>query len=190
MSKIFFHKFPVTSQVFYKSKFTFALVNLKPIVPGHVLVVPLRVVPRLKDLSPEESVDYIMTVQLIHSFIEKVYKADSLNLAMQDGVAAGQSVPHVHTHIIPRYLNDGYGDGIYELLESHEQDLHSFFQMAVKKMQVARDEDRKPRSMEVMEKEAEWLRAELGEFIKSREALQSAEAKDVGGLLQSRDQEA
>ncbi|KAH3670673.1 hypothetical protein OGAPHI_001188 [Ogataea philodendri] len=164
MSKILFYKFPVTSQVFYQSKHSFALVNLKPIVPGHVLVVPLRVVPRLKDLTTEESIDYMMTVQLIHQFIEKVYKADSLNLAMQDGVAAGQSVPHVHCHIIPRYLNDGYGDRIYDLLETHEHDLNGFFQQAVKKMAVARDEDRRPRSMEVMEKETQWLKKELANF--------------------------
>jgi HIT domain len=49
-----FAQFVVTSQTFYTSNLCAALVNLKPIVPGHSLVIPLRVVPRYVDLSPEE----------------------------------------------------------------------------------------------------------------------------------------
>lgn len=131
-----------------------------------VLVVPLRVVPRLKDLNLEESIDYIKTIQLIHRFIEKLYKADSLNIAMQDGIAAGQSVPHVHTHIIPRYLIDSYGDGIYDLLEKNENNLNSFYQTYCKPLTVLDDEIRKPRAMEIMQDEANWLSVELEKFIK------------------------
>jgi bis(5'-adenosyl)-triphosphatase len=51
---IHFAQFDVTSQTFYTSKTCAALVNLKPLVPGHSLVIPRRVVPRYVDLSPEE----------------------------------------------------------------------------------------------------------------------------------------
>jgi bis(5'-adenosyl)-triphosphatase len=44
----------VTTQVFYATKLSAALVNLKPILPGHSLVIPRRVVPRYTDLSPDE----------------------------------------------------------------------------------------------------------------------------------------
>ena len=129
--EIYFYRFLVSKQVFYKSRYTYALVNLKPLVPGHVLVVPLRTnVLRFGDLSPEESVDYMHTLQLIHKFIQKVYKADSLNLAIQDGPESGQSVPHLHTHIIPRHKGDGYGDLIHTMLESKdlEREYQEFFQ--------------------------------------------------------------
>ena len=78
----------------------------------------------------EESVDYMHTLQLIHKFIQKVYKADSLNLAIQDGPESGQSVPHLHTHIIPRHKGDGYGDLIHTMLESKdlEREYQEFFQ--------------------------------------------------------------
>lgn len=165
-STLYFYKFPVTSQVFYRSQYCFALVNLKPLVPGHVLVVPNRVVPRLADLTPTESTDFMATVQLIHSFIQKVYKADALNLAMQDGVAAGQSVPHVHCHVIPRYLKDGYGDHIYDLLEENEHNLNgTFFKEVCKPRIIAKDEDRHPRTMDEMTKEADWLKEELAKYI-------------------------
>ncbi|OWB72953.1 pyrophosphatase activity protein [[Candida] boidinii] len=117
-------------------------------------------------LNLEESIDYIKTIQLIHKFIEKLYKADSLNIAMQDGIAAGQSVPHVHTHIIPRYLKDNYGDGIYDLLEKNENNLNSFYQNYCKPLTILEDNDRKPRTMEIMQDESNWLSTELENFIK------------------------
>ena len=115
--EIYFYRFLVSKQVFYKSRYTYALVNLKPLVPGHVLVVPLRT-NVFRRLVAEESVDYMHTLQLIHKFIQKVYKADSLNLAIQDGPESGQSVPHLHTHIIPRHKGDGYGDLIHTMLRA------------------------------------------------------------------------
>lgn len=177
-SKIFFHKFPVNPQVFYRGKYTYALVNLKPIVPGHVLVVPYRRVHRLKMLTREESIDFMDTVQLIHSFIEKVYKADALNIAMQDGIGAGQSVPHVHCHIIPRYLKDGYGDHIYDLLEENEANLNGFFRKVCKERVIAADLDRHPRTMAVMEKEASWLHSQLVEFMKTYKPLEEKDLEE------------
>jgi len=59
--------------------------------------------------------------------IERVYGASSLNIAIQDGVDAGQSVPHVHAHIIPRQRRDldhlGGTDAIYEMLDGEEGDV-------------------------------------------------------------------
>jgi bis(5'-adenosyl)-triphosphatase len=51
---IHFAQFVVTAQVFYSTKLCAAMVNLKPILPGHSLVIPRRVVPRYGDLSTEE----------------------------------------------------------------------------------------------------------------------------------------
>lgn len=117
-SQIYFSKFLVTEQVFYKTEYCYALVNLKPIIPGHVLVVPLRTdVRELSQLTPIENQDYFNTVQLIQQFIRWYYKADSINIAIQDGPEAGQSVPHLHTHIIPRYQLNNIGDKVYEHMD-------------------------------------------------------------------------
>lgn len=116
---IYFSKFLVTEQVFYKTAHTYALVNLKPIIPGHVLVVPLRRdVVELGQLTPVESQDFFNTVQLIQQFIRWYYKADSINVAIQDGPEAGQSVHHLHTHVIPRYRLNNMGDKVYEFIDS------------------------------------------------------------------------
>lgn len=170
-----FYKFPVTSQIFHITKHTFALVNLKPIVPGHVLVVPLRRVPRLSDLPAQESIDFFQTVQRVQKFIAKIYCSDGLNFGIQDGVAAGQSVPHVHCHIIPRYLKDGWGDGIYEALESNEGMMkrdymanEGWWKDACEGMNVENDEDRKPRTMEAMEQETAWLKTEMEKWLQEQ----------------------
>lgn len=161
-----FYKFPVTTQVFHVSKHSFALVNLKPIVPGHVLVVPFRQVPTLEELPEIESIDFFQTVLRVEKFIKKVYTSDALNVAIQDGVAAGQSVPHVHCHLIPRYLKDGWGDGIYQVLEENEGLMRGKWWLQVcEAMQVAKDEERKERTMEVMEKEAEWLKGKMKKWL-------------------------
>lgn len=172
MSEILFYKFPVTPQVFFRSRFTYALVNLKPLVPGHVLVVPLRTsVLRFGDLSSQEAQDYMESLQLIQGFITKVYKADALNLAIQDGPESGQSVPHLHTHIIPRYATDKHDDSIHKQLE--RTDLASAYEeFFLRKAKFQKDpgfisipdEDRRPREMDTMAKEALWLAQELEKY--------------------------
>ncbi|XP_051768010.1 bis(5'-adenosyl)-triphosphatase isoform X2 [Ctenopharyngodon idella] len=81
-----------SSAVFLKTELSFALVNRKPVVPGHVLVCPLRVVERFRDLRPEEVADLFMTTQRVANGIEKHFQASSLTIAIQDGPEAGQTV--------------------------------------------------------------------------------------------------
>jgi len=144
-------------------------VNLKPLLPGHVLVSPRRIVPRFNDLSPAEVQDLFLTVQRVSRTIERVFGASSLNIAIQDGKDAGQSVPHVHAHIIPRKQHDlPEPDAIYAMMESEDGDLERQFTKRdngdVKRARfpaVDADEHRKPRSDEDMANEAEWLADEM-----------------------------
>jgi bis(5'-adenosyl)-triphosphatase len=141
-----------------------------------VLVSPRRVVPRFNDLSAAEVQDLFLTVQKVSRMVERVFEASSLNIAIQDGVDAGQSVPHVHAHIIPRRKDDleekGGTDAIYGMMESEDGDLSK--QLREKESAEvdgkeekkggfpAVDNDaRKPRSDEEMQKEAEWLADEM-----------------------------
>jgi bis(5'-adenosyl)-triphosphatase len=157
-----FGSFNVSGQVFYQTRLSYGLVNLKPLVPGHVLVCPLRVVQRVSCLTTEEAQDFYMTVQKISKVIERYYKADSMNIAIQDGPLAGQSVPHVHCHIIPRRLKDFDDvDEIYRLLDGKEGDLEYAFKTIKEhrsKMRLGVDaEERTPRSTPDMELEAQQL---------------------------------
>jgi len=103
-----------TTEIFFRSELTIAFVNLKPILPGHVLVSPRRVVRRFAELTKEEVTDLFLSVHRIGPVIEKAYGGTALTLAVQDGADAGQSVEHVHVHILPRRMGDfANNDDIY-----------------------------------------------------------------------------
>ncbi|ORX57662.1 fragile histidine triad protein [Hesseltinella vesiculosa] len=140
------------SQIFYQSLHCFGLVNLKPIIPGHVLVVSKRLVPRLNELRPEEAADLMISARNISSVIEKYYKGTSVTFALQDGPDAGQTVPHVHMHIIPRRTED------YENNDDIYSDLNKFEY----RKQGVDHEERKPRSELAMKLEADQLRVLFG----------------------------
>ncbi|GAM25983.1 hypothetical protein SAMD00019534_091580, partial [Acytostelium subglobosum LB1] len=94
------------TEIFMESALSFALVNLKPVLPGHVLICPKRVVKRFYDMTPEEITDLWQTASKVSRVIEKHFDGDGLTFAIQDGKNAGQTVEHVHIHIIPRKRQD------------------------------------------------------------------------------------
>ncbi|OAX83203.1 hypothetical protein ACJ72_02437 [Emergomyces africanus] len=166
-----------STHVFYITPLSFALVNLKPLLPGHVLVCPRRRVPRVTDLSPSETTDLFLTVRRVSRMIERVYHGTSLNIAIQDGPEAGQTVPHVHAHIIPRRKADldqrGGSDAIYEMMEGREGNIARHLgEMAEEKRERERkrkesrfpgvdNDKREPRSEEEMMEEAYGLAKEM-----------------------------
>jgi diadenosine tetraphosphate (Ap4A) HIT family hydrolase len=106
------------AHVFVTTSHSFAFVNLKPVVPGHVLVSPHRVVPRLAGLRSEEVADLFALATRVSCVVEAHYGAGSTTLAVQDGPLAGQTVPHVHVHVLPRRAGDfANNDDVYSELE-------------------------------------------------------------------------
>jgi len=170
-SDIIFGTFVVTSQVFYKTNLSMGLVNLKPILPGHVLVCPRRVVLRYKDMTVEEIMDHALAVQKVTKMLERVHGAAGANIAIQDGGAAGQSVPHVHTHIIPRKLGDlSSADDIYPLMDGDEGNVGKYFDLLQKQRKlseeqktrtVIEDSQRHARTLKDMEEEAKRYMEEM-----------------------------
>ncbi|KAJ3411335.1 hypothetical protein HDV05_002356 [Chytridiales sp. JEL 0842] len=146
------------SEIFLTTPHSLALVNLKPLVPGHVLLIPRRVVPRFQDLNPTEVSDLFTSVQKVGSVVEREFGGSSLTISIQDGVEAGQTVPHVHVHILPRKKGDWEkNDEVYDALEQSEKELRDGLEGRKKRL-IVEDHLRKDRTMEEMEKEAKWLR--------------------------------
>lgn len=139
------------SEVFLTSTLSFAFVNLKPILPGHVLVCPRRIVPRFKDLDNAEVSDLFLLVHKISDRLERIFNGTAMTISIQDGSDAGQSVPHVHVHVIPRRKGDfARNDDIYQEINGWKVDA---------------DEDREPRTLDEMAKEAEFLREQFNATI-------------------------
>ena len=77
-----------------------------PISPGHALVTPLRHGASWSDLTREEKVAMFDGIDIVQKEIEKQHSPDGYNIGINDGVAAGQTIMHVHLHVIPRYAGD------------------------------------------------------------------------------------
>ncbi|XP_076884528.1 bifunctional bis(5'-adenosyl)-triphosphatase/adenylylsulfatase FHIT-like [Bidens hawaiensis] len=133
-------------EVFYSTHLSYALVNLRPVLPGHVLVCPRREVKRFVDLTTEETNDLWISAQKIGKQLENYHKASSLTFTIQDGPHAGQTVPHVHIHILPRKGRDfENNDEIYEAIDEKEKELKKIFDL---------DKERTDRSIDEMAQEA------------------------------------
>ena len=104
-----------------RPRLSYVLVNKKPVLPGHLLVIPKRVAHRFTDLNPDEVQDLFMTVQIVQRMIESFTGANSSTICIQDGKDAGQTVKHVHVHILPRKSGDfAENDDIYDKLQNHD----------------------------------------------------------------------
>ncbi|CAN0876828.1 Bifunctional bis(5'-adenosyl)-triphosphatase/adenylylsulfatase FHIT, partial [Linum grandiflorum] len=127
-------------EVFYSTDHSYAMVNLRPLLP----------VKRFGDLTAAETSDLWLTAQKVGSQLELFHKATSLTFAIQDGPQAGQTVPHVHIHILPRKGGDfENNDEIYDAIDVKEKEL---------KQKLDLDKERKDRSLEEMGQEAEEYR--------------------------------
>ena len=82
-------------QIFYRTTYSYCSCNLKPFVPGHILIIPRRPVPTVDLLTDEEAVDIMMVLKKMTRFIKDYYKTESVTTCIQDGPPAGQTVPHV-----------------------------------------------------------------------------------------------
>ena len=77
-----------------------------PISPGHTLVIPHRHVGSLFALEEAEFAALWPVLQWVRSDLQAEFAPDSVNVGVNDGPAAGQTVPHLHVHVIPRYAGD------------------------------------------------------------------------------------
>lgn len=80
-----------------------------------VLVSPVRPVKRFAEMTHEEVSDLFLCVHRIAPVLQQVHACPALTIAMQDGKEAGQTVEHVHVHMLPRREGDfSRNDDIYE----------------------------------------------------------------------------
>lgn len=111
------------SQVFMSTPHSIAFVNIKPVVPGHVLVTSRRPVARQDLLTAAELTDMFSAVQRISRMFRALHpdQAMDFTIAIQDGPLAGQTVPHVHIHVLPRLPGDlARNDDVYDLIDAVE----------------------------------------------------------------------
>mgnify|MGYP006061490445 FL=1 len=87
----------------------YAFLDIFPRRQGHTLVVPHKQVTNLAGLNDSEIADLFAGVKIVQSKLSAVFNTTDFTICIHDGPLAGQEVPHVHIHIIPRTPGDGGG---------------------------------------------------------------------------------
>jgi len=83
-----------------------AFFDRNPVSKGHALVVPYRPVLSLFELDERAQAEIWDTVRQVREILEGRFHPAGFNIGVNDGQAAGQTVPHAHVHVIPRYSGD------------------------------------------------------------------------------------
>ena len=97
---------PDASRVLHDDELVFVLRDGFPVSPGHVLVIPHRHVGSFFDTTAAERRAILDAIAIAQRAVEKEHRPDGWNIGINDGAAAGQTVPHLHVHLIPRYKGD------------------------------------------------------------------------------------
>lgn len=88
----------------WRGRFCAVLADRFPVAPGHALVVPVRHVGRLVELEESERLELMSAVFDRVALMQQ--GCDALTVGVNDGLAAGQTIAHVHVHVIPRWDGD------------------------------------------------------------------------------------
>jgi histidine triad (HIT) family protein len=93
----------------YEDETSVAVMDISPVNPGHVLVIPKEHVVGLQDLT-EDTASHLMSiaVRVARGLRRSSLRSEGINLFVADGEAAGQDVFHVHMHVLPRFAGDPF----------------------------------------------------------------------------------
>ncbi len=83
-----------------------ALYDAYPLNPAHALVIPKRHIQSFFEATPAERLDLLALLDTMKAEIDSSHAPQAYNIGINDGPAAGQTVPHLHIHLIPRYDGD------------------------------------------------------------------------------------
>jgi histidine triad (HIT) family protein len=92
----------------YEDDATLAFLDIRPVNPGHALVVSKQHSANIFDVPKKAWSEVAETVRIVASGVEKATGADGVNINMNNREHAGQIVDHLHMHIIPRFKGDGF----------------------------------------------------------------------------------
>ncbi len=99
----------IPARVIIQNQRAMALLDAFPLAAGHTLVIPKSHYVKVQQMSQQDSVAVFELVWKLADAVEVASQVDASTIAIHNGQGAGQEVPHVHVHIVPRKANDGAG---------------------------------------------------------------------------------
>ncbi|MEI8054127.1 MAG: HIT family protein [Bacteroidota bacterium] len=96
----------VEREIILETEMSFAIYDAFPVNEGHALIIPKRHTANYFDLTNEEQADCFELLNRVKFIVQEKYNPAGFNVGININEAAGQTVPHVHIHLIPRYEGD------------------------------------------------------------------------------------
>lgn len=96
----------IDREIIVESDTVYAIYDKFPVNKGHALIIPKKHCSNYFDLSFNEQTACISILNTVKQIVAKRYNPDGFNVGININEAAGQTVPHVHIHLIPRYIGD------------------------------------------------------------------------------------
>ena len=94
----------------YEDNLVIAVMDIQPINPGHLFISPKKHVEFISELDEELGTHiFKIAMKLADALRKSGLKCEGINIYLSDGEVAGQEIPHVHLHVIPRIRGDGFG---------------------------------------------------------------------------------
>lgn len=96
----------VKKSLFLESNYFSVIYNISPILPGHSLIIPKRHISSFVELNDDEISELAYITKKTAAILQKTFNCNGFNWTIQDNEVAGQTVMHLHIHVIPRKAND------------------------------------------------------------------------------------
>nr|WP_068130624.1 HIT family protein [Nosocomiicoccus ampullae] len=117
----------IDANIIYEDDNFIAFLDAFPVVKGHTLVVPKKRIENIFDLDDETANDYMKVIRNVSKAVHDTFNPEGLNVIQNNGEFAGQSVFHIHFHILPRYKDEHDGFGYkWEDIEFTEEEREQF----------------------------------------------------------------
>jgi len=111
----------IPAEIVFENQHAVAFLDITPHAPGHAVVIPVRHAEALTGLSDEEGADFFKVLREVDKALLLAVKAEGMTVGINQGTVAGQAVPHLHAHLMPRFSGDG-GSSVHGVVNRPSQE--------------------------------------------------------------------
>ncbi len=111
----------IPSEMIYEDSSAFAILDTHPMAPGHAMVMPKKHFETILDLEDSELAALFSAVRNVTKLLQEVFAPDGFTIGINHGKASGQTIEHLHIHVIPRFQNDG-GGSIHSVVDNQPKE--------------------------------------------------------------------
>jgi histidine triad (HIT) family protein len=119
----------ISSEIIYEDEYSLAFLDIHPRAPGHSVIIPKKHASSILDLEDGMIEPIFLTVKHVSAILNTSLHPDGFTIGINHGRISGQTVDHLHVHVIPRFNDDG-GTSIHSVVNNPPEE--SLSQIAIK----------------------------------------------------------